>query len=370
MLCSKMNLSILVRNDNSITGVSRCETELVKRIKNKFKVNVFTSKFYPLPHRVIRYFNFIFKLMLPRKIRKDKSRILHLLDQQLAIILNFLFLKETVIVTVYDMYSFSYEYKRTYDFVKRIQYFLVNLGLRKVDYFIAISEVVKKQIIHHLNVPEDRISLMRLGIDHQKFKRISVNKREFLKKYDIPTDKKIVLYVGAEKPQKNFEALIRAFYEIKKECNDSILIKIGSAQDNVMRDFHIGLIKKLNLGQDIFFTGFVQEYDLPAFYNIADVFVMPSIDEAGFDLPVVEAMACGCPIIFCDESLNETVGNAGILVENSPEKIADAIFRVTNDKKLKAELEKKSFKQSKLFNWDDSARQLFKIYEQIEKNIN
>lgn len=364
-----MNVSLLIRNENNSTGIARCENEIVQRMKNFDDIKIINIKDYSIPPKIVKYLNFICSFLMKKNIIKNNN-ILHMLDQQLAIMLNFLNPKDKIVVTVYDMYSFIPEYKKTYSLLKRFQYFLVNRGLNRADYFITISHFVKKQIQEYLRVSDDRIYIMSLGIDHSMFKKININKTELFKKHNIPINKKIILYVGAEKPQKNFEGLIHAFDMLRNARNDVILVKIGSAQDKKMRDYHINLINRLNLTNFIYFTKFIPDSELVAFYNAADVFVMPSVDESGFDLPIVEAMACGCPIIFCDKSLKETVGDAGVLVEPDPKKISNAIIEVINNKKLNDDLKKKSINQAKLFNWNYSSKQLYRIYEKICEKTN
>ena len=126
------------------------------------------------------------------------------------------------------------------------------------------------------------------------------------------------------------------------------------------------LIRDLHLEQDVIFTGFVEEKDLPYLLSGAKAFCFPSLYE-GFGLPVLEAMACGCPVITSNvSSLPEVAGDAAILVDPyDVQQISDAMARLLTDDRLSKELRNKGLQQAKKFSWKNAARQLLEIFNTL-----
>lgn len=368
-----MTTTLVIRDQKEKTGISVCEKELLPRIKKEYPVTMIPILQF-LPWRAERYLYFLKKMLYKQQkgtLKKQRKHgLIHLFDQQLATALNFMNPEQEVLVTIYDMYSYIPTYQKTLSFIQKKQYAFVNRGLKHISYAVTISDAVKKQIQKHLSLPPERIFVIRLGVDHTTFQKKKINqqtKDTLFHKYILPKNKRIILYVGAEKPQKNISSLIQAMIDVIRVDPTTIFVKIGHPQDTVMHSYHKDLVKKYELEEKVFFLDFIPDEDLVLFYNLAEFFVMPSLDEAGFDLPVVEAMACGCPIIYCDPSLMETIGSAGILTQPSPTTIGKTLLTLLNDQKRKKILTKEAIKQAKLFDWDTCAKQLCTIYRFIEE---
>ena len=134
------------------------------------------------------------------------------------------------------------------------------------------------------------------------------------------------------------------------------------------RDFDIlrKMICDLNLKEDVLVPGYVPEQDLPMFYNAADVFVFPSLYE-GFGLPVLEAMACGAPVVALNSSsIPEVIGDAGILID--PVDVDNALVRVLedllNDPSRRQVLRERGLERAKQFSWQKAAVETLKVYEE------
>lgn len=368
-----MTVTIVIRDQKEKTGLSVCEKALLPRIKKEHPITIVPILQF-LPGRIQRYVYFLKEMLLWQKERMskkpEKSGLIHLFDQQLAIVLNFMNPEQAVLTTIYDMYSYMPAYQKTLSFVQKMQYAFVNRGLRQISYAVTVSEAVKKKIQEHLFLPPERIFVVQLGVDHSLFRREKINlktKDALFLKYALPKNRRILLYVGAEKPQKNVSSLIKAISHLAKTDPTVILVKIGYPQDTVMHSYHNELVEKHRLEEKVFFLDFIPDEDLVRFYNLAHFFVMPSLDEAGFDLPVVEAMACGCPLVYCDPSLKETIGDAGILSQPHPLMLTETLRSVLNDKKRRNILTKAAIKQAKIFDWDSCSKQFSVIYNFIEE---
>ncbi len=122
----------------------------------------------------------------------------------------------------------------------------------------------------------------------------------------------------------------------------------------------------MSLEEKVVFPGFVADGDLPALYNLADLFVFPSLYE-GFGLPPLEALACGTPVITSDaSSLPEVVGEAGLTVEaTDAEALAEAMKRVLEDDTLRERMIARGMKQARKFTWEKAAAKLMNLYETL-----
>jgi glycosyltransferase involved in cell wall biosynthesis len=125
-------------------------------------------------------------------------------------------------------------------------------------------------------------------------------------------------------------------------------------------------IEDLNLKAEVILTGYIPDEELPFLYNAADLFVYPSLYE-GFGLPVLEAMACGVPVITSNiSSLPEIVGAAGVLVNpNEINELADKIYNVLTDRQFHDELGNEGLARSRLFSWARTAKETLAVYRQV-----
>ena len=125
----------------------------------------------------------------------------------------------------------------------------------------------------------------------------------------------------------------------------------------------------MKLRNDAIFTGYVADEDMVKFYNLADIFILPSLYE-GFGLPVIEAMACGCPVIASNSSsLPEVVGNAGVLIDpNDYRPWVDPIYEILTNDGFKQKLIKKGLKRSKTFSWEKTSKETWQVYEDVCNN--
>ena len=234
--------------------------------------------------------------------------------------------------------------------------------LKTADKIIAVSNSTKKDLMHHFDIPEEKIKVILEAAD-EKFKPL--NNKEINKvnqKYSLNFP--FILYVGTLEPRKNIPSLIKAFYKLKKKNLQYKLVIAGKKGWKYKEIFET--IDKLNLQNDVVFTGYVSDEDLPALYNAADLFVYPSIYE-GFGLPPLEAMACGTPVITSNtSSLPEVVGDAGIMVDPYDiDGLVDAMYEVLTNEGLRENMIKKGLERAKMFSWEKCARETLEVYEEV-----
>jgi len=279
------------------------------------------------------------------------------------------FLRVPYIITVHDLIRY-FDLKGHAPFIHhpnlrdRFYLSLDYRGIKKATRIIAVSQTTKHDLVRHLGIPEERISVVYEGINHQLFKPTS------RRLADYP----YVLFVGAEHPRKNFVRLLRAFFKLKSErrFKDLKMVKVGKAggAEAEFRKHTLQVINELNIPRDVVFTDYVAEEDLPAYYSGAECFILPSLYE-GFGFPPLEAMACGCPVIVSNcASLPEVTGEAAIKVDPYDiYSIAGALRQVLTDGHLKRELILKGLEHVRRFSWEKAARETVEVYQGVERSV-
>jgi len=247
----------------------------------------------------------------------------------------------------------------------QIQKFLVS----KVDHIVTLSENSKSDIQKVLAIPTRKITVTPLAAG-EEFHRIRDYKllQVVANKYQLP--EKFILYVGDVNYNKNIPGLLEAFMLVKKKDTDVKLVIVGKAFQN--RDLpevqRINqLIGSLRLNSEVVIVGYVSDQELVAIYNLARVYVQPSIYE-GFGLPVVQAMICGLPVV-CgrNSSLPEIGGEAAVYAEvGDPEDLAEKIVRVIKMGSSEyRQLSARSHSQANKFSWGKTAARTVAAYEKV-----
>lgn len=252
------------------------------------------------------------------------------------------------------------------EFHRRLLKFFIPFSAKRADRIISVSEFTKKQIMKYYRVPEEKITVIYEGAS-DKF--LPIRDKELIKpvleKYGIK--KRYILFVGRVEPRKNIVGLLNAFVYIKnKGMKDFCLVIVGN-QDKIFQEKELfDQIKELQLDSDVIFTGGVSDEDLPVLYNEAEVLVYPAFAE-GFGLPVLEAMACGTPVVTSNTtSLPEVTGDAAILVNPySSEEIGQALEKILNDDSLRRELALRGLQRAKKFSWQDAAKKTIEVYKEV-----
>ena len=264
-----------------------------------------------------------------------------------------------VICTIHD-FSFLHD---DWHPKERVEYLKKNINLaKKADHIITGSNFTKQEIIDYMQIPQDKISVIYHGVNHELYKPYPQNELQETKaKFDLP--KKFLLFVGSIEPRKNLLTLLRAYNLLTNEEKGELpLILVGfkgwSNQE---------IMQEIEKNRDfIRYLGFVSDSELAHIYNLATVFIYPSLYE-GFGLPPLEAMACGTPVIVSSvASLPEVCGDAAIYVEPTDHiDIKNKILVIAKDEKLREELSQKSKAQAAFFSWEKSAIEHFEVFEKV-----
>lgn len=271
------------------------------------------------------------------------------------------FFKIPSIVTVHDLIALSHP---SLCMSENASYFrrVLPRSLKSAKKIIAVSHSVKKDILNRFtDLNEKKIAVIYHGIHDQYKKECDQKKLDQVRnKYSLPD--KFLLFVGNIEPKKNISKIIEAFNILKQGHNIKhglvIAGQFGWKYSSVLNSY-----KKSIWQSEIQFIKYVDQDDLPSLYSLADVFVFPSLHE-GFGLPVLESMACGCPVIVSDRgSLPEIAGNhCPVVNPYSPNQIAEKMLRIISDSDLRHSLIESGYGWVERFKWQSAAQKTLDVY--------
>ncbi len=249
-------------------------------------------------------------------------------------------------------------------FVDRLSHrFLVPRYAARADAIIAVSEITREHVMHYLPVGPDRVMTVYSGVDDVFRRPIDdARLREVRAKYSLP--ERFVLYAGAIYPPKNFTRLVRAYAKVGPERGVPLVIAGG--ENRFLSEREVGEPEALGIGAWVRRPGWIEQQDLAAFYALADALLLPSLFES-CGLPVLEAMASGCPVVTADRyGTKELAEGAAVLVDpEDVESIAGGIRRVLDDQDLRAALIRAGRERSRPFTWRRCAEQTLAVLEQV-----
>jgi glycosyltransferase involved in cell wall biosynthesis len=306
------------------------------------------------------------QIILPRAVKKYQCDLLHCTSHTAP--LN---LRVPLITTVHDiiylaklklLYQGGTGYQKAGNIYRR---WLMPFVLKKSSKIIAVSNYVGQQIQAYNPLLAPRLTTIYNGVGaHFRIISHSETLENARKKYQLP--EKFLLFLGNTAPKKNTVNVIKAFDQYLKTYGDTqIKLVITDYKEQylhkTLKALHLSSIK-----DHIVLTGYVPNEDLPFLYNTAELFLYPSLEE-GFGIPMLEAMACQCPIIAGNtSSMPEIAENAAMFVNSyDPMKIAEAIRQILCEEALSTALRKKGLERVKHFSWTAMARDVQAVYTEF-----
>lgn len=237
---------------------------------------------------------------------------------------------------------------------------LMHVAIKQAASIVTVSDSARRDLLRLHGVAPDRVSVVHEAAS-PSFRPIT-DRSELDRaraKYRLPPQ--FVLYVGTIEPRKNLSRLVDAFADARARGIPHHLVCVGpygwSSRDLARR------VERLGLDGSVHFTGYAKFEDLPAIYNLADLFVFPSLYE-GFGLPVVEAMASGLPVITSNtSSLGEIAGDGATTIDpTNTDALADAIARLATDEELRRDIAGRGLQRARTFSWTQTAKQMLAVY--------
>ncbi|MEX1255452.1 MAG: glycosyltransferase family 1 protein [Dehalococcoidia bacterium] len=266
------------------------------------------------------------------------------------------------VVTIHDV-TFMVLPKR-YPLMRRLYMeTLTRAAARLADAIITPSQTSRRDIMRKLGVRGERIVVIPYAAGPQY---TPVDDQDALGrlrwKHHLPS--RFILSVGSLEPGKNRSRLIRAYDLLRREGIDAPLIIVGQPAWRFEDDF--ALVERLGLGEEVRFLDYVPDDDLPGLYSAATVFAFPSLYE-GFGLPVIEAMACGTPVVTSNGSaLAEVADDAALLVDPlNVDALAGALRRLLADDGLRADLRVRGLERARKFSWQRVAHETRVVYQVV-----
>ena len=303
----------------------------------------------------------------PKTVQQKNVDIFHIIDHSDAHIVRWLRkIGKPVVVTCHDLINLLYP--ENLQGSVRLPFVSDRLGLYSIkgmeyaDAIVAVSSETAKNINQVLNIRQHRISIIPNTLDPTFRPLIEEEYQSFPPNLEISPDKFYLLNVGGNHPRKNLTSILKALKILKKKGLPVEFWKVSD--DFIDKDKHF--IQSNGLEDSIKYLGYLDKQALVKIYNAASVLVAPSLHE-GFGITILEAMACGTPVITSNVSaMPEVVNDSGILVDpNSPQAIADAVFSLYKAPVYYNELREKGIKRSRAFVREKIAEQMAKVYESL-----
>ena len=273
----------------------------------------------------------------------------------------------STVISVLDLAFFGFpEYFKKDDLMQLKSW--TKYSVQKAKHVLTISESTKKDVVKYYQYPTDNITVTYIGYDTETFAPVLDEERieSVLAKYGIA--RPYILYLGTLQPRKNILRLVRAFHMLvaQEKYADLGLKLVIVGKKGWLFDEIFAEVKKLGMERVVVFTGFVPDEDKCAILSGALIYTLPSLYE-GFGIPVLEAMACGTPVVTSRiSSLPEVTGECGVLVDPYSEKsICGGMKLLINDVPLREELRQKGLMWVKHFDWMNTARTTLKVLEDV-----
>ncbi|MBN2588132.1 MAG: glycosyltransferase family 4 protein [Candidatus Fermentibacteraceae bacterium] len=300
-------------------------------------------------------FQLWFQLELPRQMRRDRLDIFHGLFSRMP-----LSLPVPGIITSYDLSALRMPgmHKKW----TRMTNLLYPLYIWRARRIIAISRFTAGELVRLFPRAAAKVSVVHAAAppgysevtDPEILDRVRT-------RYGLP--RRFMLFLGTMEPRKNLSRLLSAFAGVSGGIPHSLVIAGGSGWKN---RWFLDSLRDSGIGDRVKLTGFVEARDVPVIMSMADAFIYTSLYE-GFGLPILEAMACGTPVITSNvSSMPEVAGDAALLVDPlSVEDIAEGIRRMATDESMRAELKEKGLRRNREFSWENAARQTLEVYRSV-----
>ncbi len=303
------------------------------------------------------------QIQLPARMRKKKIEILHCTANTAP-----LQCPVPLLLTLHDIiYLENVDFKGTaYQNLGNLyRRWLVPKIVKKASLILTVSEFEKENILRRLPSTEGKVEVLYNGVSPQfNAGYTSQQVSDFRKEFDLPG--KFIMFLGNTAPKKNTLNVIKAFVDLcLKNGNETPIVLLDYKKELVVK--RLEELQQPGLINRFIFPGYVPHHKIPLMYNAATIFLYPSLRES-FGLPILEAMACGTPVITSNtSSMPEIAGNAALLVDpyNSNE-LTTAMHSLLSNDMLLADLKLKGIKRAESFTWKASAEKLLQIYEHLK----
>jgi len=349
--------TLIGRKLNYINGILRRQIELDRHLKGRDDVNLI-YEYYNAPRNPLDYLakRYLFFPYYSRRRKTGKNTVNHITFQYLGDLGHFLD-KSKTIITCHDIFTFLEKANLRNPYI--VQRYSLS-GLKKCRYIISISNFTKEELHNKLEIPLEKIIVIKNGMNQEMFKPLHENKLSKIEPLYPEFNK--ILHVGSEVFRKDFLTLLKAFYLIKKRNKNIKLIRVGQPA-------YKKAIQGLGLDKDIIYLNAISNKRLREVYNLCDIFVYPSLYE-GWGAPGLEAASCGTPVICSDIPIFREVYKdfPHYFPPKDYKTLANIIIENINNEGLKLEMRRKGFEVLKRYSWKKSAESYLKLAKFVLEN--
>jgi len=236
------------------------------------------------------------------------------------------------------------------------------MTIHRAVQIVTPSEFIRQELIQVFRCKPEKVTVVPAGVDEQFRPRSEEDVKSALARYQLD-DMPFILSVGMWSPRKNLQRLLRAFANLRSWYRGKLVLVGGGGWSRrpLLRTIHA-----FDLENRVVLAGFVPDEELPAFYSGADLFVFPSLYE-GFGLPLLEAMACGCPVVASNaSSVPEVTNGAAALVDPYDVTGLTRVMReIVQDRSKQEQLRQLGLSRARMFTWARTARRLEGIFQEV-----
>lgn len=301
--------------------------------------------------------------LFPQALQQQQVDLVHGLVNVLPLATNV-----PAIVTIHDLSFLRMPDK----FQQAKRWYLTQLcraSVIKARHVIAVSRQTADDLGHFWGVDARKISIIYNGVGAEFTTAPRATVEAFRQQRGLPA--RFFLYLGTLEPRKNLPVLMRAFARWREEttaAHRDVKLVIAGAKGWFYTQI-FALVTELQLTDAILFPGFVPAAELPDWYRAAELFIYPSLFE-GFGLPVLEAMACGAPVVCSDTgSLTEVAGDCALTFPATEEAALVALLhRLADDAPLRQALSEDGVRHAQQFSWQRAAQETFELYGHVLKS--
>ena len=372
-----MRIAIMMRSADEAGGIGVYARNIVEEVMKLDRENTYIL-FYKSEKHLGRYSNYANckevllpggnkavwdQLTIPRAARQEQADLIF--NPKFTVPL-FTSCKTVMVVHGADWFVPPYdEVYTTVDnlYIKRV----MPLYFRKADFISSVSDYSTNGFIDVFPWCKNKIKTIYFG-PNKIFQPITDQQMldTIRSRYDLPKD--FILTVirydpGGRNTRKNFKGMAEAFSRYKKMGGREKFVVVGRDCQRYAEEHDLAA---LGIEDDIIFPGFVPQADLPAFYNLAQLYLYTTIIEA-FPIPTTEAMACGCPIVTSTGTgLEELTHDVALAVDPlDSQAIADAVKKVLDDEKLQQDMRERGFERSRIFSWEKCAVETLAVFRKV-----
>lgn len=356
------NLQAIDHENEYVIFVKPDEDEQVLHETANFRIEKLEGGFYPLWEQVA----------LPKAARKAGCDILHCTSNTAPV-----FSDIPMVVTLHDIIYMESNYLKILNgsgtnyqkFGNAYRKVVVPKVLKKSSRIITVSHFEKNRIGEFFGMKGDhRLTAIYNGVS-EHFKPVSSEQelKRVKEKYHLPD--KYFFFLGNTDPKKNTPGTLKAYADfVRKHGNDVKLVMLDYDQDELLAI--LDSIDSRNIIHQIVLTGYVVNTDLPAIYSQCSLFLYPSLRES-FGIPMLEAMACGTPVITSNtSSMPEVAGDAALIIDPfKPAEITDAMTELMENQALRDQLISKGLARAEHFSWRQMAVEVKSLYEDVYKEL-